>query len=162
MTSHAPTSLEAPALTVLRRLLLATLIFGTAGMDAELLLIGHIEGRLQVLPVLLLALACLSLVWLTSRPSRAAVRGVQALMTLSVLSGVAGIVLHYQGNTAFELEMYPDMAGLELVQKTLTGATPVLAPGSMALLGLVGLAAVLRHPLIQATAIVPSAKEASS
>ena len=162
MTSHAPTSLEAPALTVLRRLLLATLIFGTAGMDAELLLIGHIEGRLQVLPVLLLALACLSLVWLTSRPSRAAVRGVQALMTLSVLSGVAGIVLHYQGNTAFELEMYPDMAGLELVQKTLTGATPVLAPGSMALLGLVGLAAVLRHPLIQATAIEPSAKEASS
>lgn len=162
MTSHAPTSLEAPALTVLRRLLLATLIFGTAGMDAELLLIGHIEGRLQVLPVLLLGLACLSLVWLTARPSRAAVRGVQALMTLSVLSGVAGIVLHYQGNTAFELEMYPDMTGLELVQKTLTGATPVLAPGSMALLGLVGLAAALRHPLIQATAIEPSAKEASS
>ena len=33
MTSHVPTSLEAPALTVLRRLLLATLIFGTAGME---------------------------------------------------------------------------------------------------------------------------------
>ena len=71
-------------------------------------------------------------------------------------------MLHYQGNTAFELEMYPDMAGLELVQKTLTGATPVLAPGSMALLGLVGLAAVLRHPLMQATAIEPAAKEVSS
>jgi hypothetical protein len=27
-----------------------------------------------------------------------------------------------------------------LVQKTMTGATPVLAPGTMALLGLVGLA----------------------
>ena len=162
MTSHAPSLFEFPALAALRRFLLVTLIVGTAGMGAELLLIGHVEGRLQVLPVLLLALACLSLVWLAARPSRAAVRGVQALMTLSVLSGVAGIVLHYQGNTAFELEMYPDMAGLELVQKTLTGATPVLAPGSMALLGLVGLAAVLRHPLIQATAIEPAAKEASS
>jgi hypothetical protein len=38
--------------------------------------------------------------------------------------------------------MYPAMAGVELVRKPLTGATPVLAPGSMALLGLVGLAAV--------------------
>lgn len=162
MSSVTSTALELPALSALRRFLLATLIVGTAGMDAELLLIGHVEGRLQVLPVLLLALACLSLVWLAARPSRAAVRGVQALMTLSVLSGAVGIVLHYQGNTAFELEMYPDMAGLELVRKTLTGATPVLAPGSMALLGLVGMAAVLRHPLIQATAIEPSAKEASS
>lgn len=34
------------------------------------------------------------------------------------------------------------MSGLELVRETLTGATPVLAPGSMILLGLVGLAAV--------------------
>ena len=31
------------------------------------------------------------------------------------------------------------MQGIELVQKVLTGATPVLAPGSMALLGLIGL-----------------------
>ena len=162
MTSRAPSPFEFPALAALRRLLLATLVFGTAGMDAELLLIGHIEGRLQRLPVLVLGLACLSLVWLAARPSRAAVRGVQTLMTLSVLSGVVGIVLHFQGNTAFELEMYPDMAGLDLVQKTLTGATPVLAPGSMALLGLVGLAAVLRLPLIQAPAIEPSAKVASS
>jgi hypothetical protein len=38
--------------------------------------------------------------------------------------------------------MYPAMAGVELVRKTLSGATRVLAPGSMALLGLVGLAAV--------------------
>ena len=38
--------------------------------------------------------------------------------------------------------MYPSMAGMKLVRDTLTGATPVLAPGSMALLRLVGLAAV--------------------
>jgi len=162
MTSDPPTAIETPALTALRRFLLATLILGTAGMAAELLLIGHVEGQLQLLPVLLLPLACLSLVWLIAAPSRAAVRGVQALMTLSVVGGVAGVALHYQGNTAFELEMYPDMAGLELVQKTLTGATPVLAPGSMTLLGLVGLAAVLRHPLIQRTAVEPTAREVSS
>jgi hypothetical protein len=112
--------------------------------------------------VVLLALACLSLVWMAAAPGRAAVRTVQALMTLTAVSGVVGVVLHYRGNTAFELEMYPDLAGFELVQKTLTGATPVLAPGSMTLLGLVGLATVLHHPLIRKTALAPSAKEISS
>jgi hypothetical protein len=36
--------------------------------------------------------------------------------------------------------MYPTMSGVPLIVSTLTGATPVLAPGSMSLLGLVGLA----------------------
>jgi hypothetical protein len=70
-------------------------------------------------------------------------------MGLFVLSGGIGVVLHYQGNVAFELEMYPTLSGMELVSRTLTGATPVLAPGSMTLLGLVGLAATYRHPLVQ-------------
>jgi len=34
----------------------------------------------------------------------------------------------------------PSTSGLQLVQETATGATPVLAAGSMALLGMVGLA----------------------
>ena len=44
--------------------------------------------------------------------------------------------------------MYPAMGGLELVQKTLTGATPVLAPGSMTLLGLIGLTHTYKHPCL--------------
>jgi hypothetical protein len=38
------------------------------------------------------------------------------------------------------------MTGAELMRKTLTGATPVLAPGSMVLLGLVGFAALHEFP----------------
>ena len=161
MIADTLTPLEPSPLSTLRRILVATLIFGTAGMNAELLLIGHVEGQVQLLPVCVLTLACLAVIWLAIAPSRAAVRSVQVLMLLSVVSGVAGVLLHYQGNTAFELEMYPDLAGLELVQKTLTGATPVLAPGSMTLLGLVGLAAVLHHPLTRKTAPLQGAKEIS-
>ena len=40
--------------------------------------------------------------------------------------------------------MYPTMAGTELIGKTLTGATPVFAPGTMALLGGLGLVASYR------------------
>jgi hypothetical protein len=42
--------------------------------------------------------------------------------------------------------MYPTMEGAELIRKTMTGATPVLAPGTMALLGIVGLTYAYRHP----------------
>jgi hypothetical protein len=79
-------------------------------------------------------------------------------MVLFVASGVVGVVLHYQGNQAFELEMSPSRAGLSLITKTLTGATPVLAPGSMALLGLVGLAFTYRHPALGSQS-VPSKEE---
>jgi hypothetical protein len=126
----------------LRRFLLLTVMVGIVGMSLELVFIGHLEGLLQLVPIGLLPAGLIALAWHMSRPSRASARGVRLLMALFVASGLLGVGLHYQGNHEFELEMYPSMAGMELMRETLTGATPVLAPGSMALLGLVGLAAV--------------------
>jgi hypothetical protein len=131
-------------LGTLRRLLLFTLIAGVIGMGTELLLIGHVEGPLQIIPLALLAAGLVVLVWSLVRPTAASRRALQALMVLFVVSGAVGVVLHYRGNHAFELEMYPELAGWPLVGQTMTGATPVLAPGSMALLGLVGLAATFK------------------
>ncbi len=131
-------------LASLRRFLLVTLIAGAAGMGVELMFIGHVEDRLQLVPVVLLTAGVAALLWHAVRPGAASVRAVRLLMMLFVGSGVLGVGLHYRGNHEFEREMYPTMAGVELVRNTLTGATPVLAPGSMALLGLVGLAAVHR------------------
>jgi hypothetical protein len=129
-------------LAALRRFLLLTLMAGIAGMGLELLFIGHAEDRLQLVPLVLLPAGLVALAWHTVRPTQTSARGVRLLMALFVASGLLGVGLHYRGNHEFELEMYPAMAGIELVRETLTGATPVLAPGSMALLGLVGLAAV--------------------
>jgi len=126
----------------LRRFLLLTLVAGIVGMGLELLFIGHVEDRLQLVPIVLLPAGLIALVWHALSPSRASAWGVRLLMALFVASGLLGAGLHYRGNHEFELEMYPSMAGTELVRETLTGATPVLAPGSMALLGFVGLAAV--------------------
>ena len=131
-------------LTRLRRFLILTLIAGMGGMALELAFIGHFEDPLQLVPVVLLALGLVLLTWHAAWPRRASMRAVQVLMALFVASGLVGVGLHYRGNHEFEREMYPTMAGAELVGKTLTGATPVLAPGSMALLGLVGLAAVYK------------------
>jgi hypothetical protein len=82
------------------------------------------------------------------RAASCAIRTLQILMVVFVASGLIGVVLHYKGNEAFELEMSPSRTGLSLMSKTLTGATPVLAPGSMCLLGIVGLAFTHRHPAL--------------
>ena len=91
------------------------------------------------MPLVLLGIALPAVTWQLAAPRAASVRALQVLATL-FLAGVLGVGLHYDGNTAFELEMYPSTSGLQLVQKAVTGATPVLAPGSIALRGLVGLA----------------------
>jgi hypothetical protein len=132
----------------MRAYLLATLGVGMIGMAAELLLIGHRETAQQQIPLALLGVGVAALVWHAAAPRVATVRVLQIVMLLFVLSGAVGVVLHYRGNVEFELEMYPAMNGLELVQKTFTGATPVLAPGSMTLLGLIGLTHTYKHPCL--------------
>jgi hypothetical protein len=124
----------------IRRLLLALLVAGSLGTGLELLLLGHFEEYFQIVPLVLLAAGIATAAWhLVS--ARASVPALRWLMMLFIASGGAGIVLHYRGNVEFELEMYPALAGMEFIGKTLTGATPVFAPGTMALLGAIGLMA---------------------
>jgi hypothetical protein len=132
-----------------RQLLRVTLLIGLPGMTAELLLLGHFESAAQVLPLGLLGVGLAVLLWHLAAPSTASVRVLQGTMMLFVVSGGIGIGLHYDGNVEFELEMYPSMSGIELIRNTLSGATPVFAPGTMALLGLVGLALVYRDPALE-------------
>jgi hypothetical protein len=137
---------EDPVLSRVRAYLLAILACGIAGTEIELLLLGHFEGLTQMLPVALLPMGLLLVGWHAVAPSALTVKVFRIVMAAFVLSGVVGLALHFNGNREFELEMYPTMAGLELVRNTMTGATPVLAPGTMTLLGFVGLMHSYRHP----------------
>lgn len=130
----------------IRSWLLLILLFGILGAGCELLLLGHFESAPQWIPLVLLAAGAIVLCWHAALPSVASVRALQGTMTLFLFAGVIGVGLHYDGNVEFEREMYPTMGGFELVRRSVTGATPVLAPGTMALLGLIGLAHTYRHP----------------
>ncbi len=140
--SRSDSSPDTELIGRIRTFLLAVLIVGSVGAGLELLLLGHFEEITQVAPLVLLSGGLIVTTWHAVRPGAGSVRALAWLMMLFVVSGAIGIGLHYWGNLEFEREMYPSMAGLELVSKTLTGATPVLAPATMALLGAVGLAAV--------------------
>jgi hypothetical protein len=83
-------------------------------------------------------------------PGEGSVRGMRLLMFAFVAAGLAGTWFHYRGNADFELEITPDMPAWPLLKAALTGATPVLAPGSMIQLGLIGIAWCFRHPALNA------------
>ena len=137
---------ESETLASIRQLLLAALAIGVVGTSGELILLRHFDEPAQWIPVVALAAAVPILLWHAAASSAATVRTLQALMLVFVVLGVIGVGLHYDGNVEFERELHPGERGWEFVRKTVAGATPVLAPGSMVLLGLIGLAHAYRHP----------------
>ena len=133
-------------LTRLRRGLMVLLVAGLAGTGTELLLMGHTEDLAQLIPLILIGLSLLTVGWHVLKKSTASLRVFRGIMLLTMVSGVAGSLLHYKGNVEFEIESMPGLEGLELFQQSMTGATPALAPGTMILIGALGLLWTLGHP----------------
>jgi disulfide bond formation protein DsbB len=111
--------------------------------------LGHTEETQQWIPLLTLGLGLVACIALAARPSPVTVKTFRVVMVLFVVAAMAGLYFHYSGNAEFELEMYPSMRGMELFRESMTGATPSLAPGMLAQLGLLGLAITWKHPALR-------------
>ena len=135
-------------LAVVRSTVLAVLLIAMVGTGLELLLLGHFEALSQLIPIGLILMALGLLIVYAVSGGALILRLFQVVMALFVVAGVTGIVLHYRSNVEFELELYPAMAGMEFLTKVLTGAIPVLAPGTMIHLGLLGAIYTFRHPVL--------------
>jgi hypothetical protein len=128
---------------LLRRWVLALLVFGLLGTVTELVLLSHYEQPMQLVPVVLIVIALAVIAWQAMRHNAASLRALQVVMGLFVLAGFAGMVAHFRGSVEFQLELDPDMSNWELLEKVLRAkAPPVLAPGMMLQFGLLGLAYV--------------------
>ena len=130
-------------LGLLRRWILVIILLGIIGTVTELLLLEHYEEPLQYVPLVLLAAALLVMAWLAASYNAASLRAMQIVMVLYVLSGFAGFIAHFVGSAEYQLELDPDMSTLDMLEKILHAkAPPLLAPGMMLQLGLLGLAYV--------------------
>jgi hypothetical protein len=135
--------------SAMRRLLLLILTLGMLGTAADLLLLKHFEDVWQLPPLLVIVFALFAMAWvvLSSRP--VAVIAMRVSMVAFIVVGLAGILLHYNGNSEFQREIDPNLAGWDLIVKVLTAkAPPALAPASMIQLGLLGLLYTYRHPAV--------------
>lgn len=140
-----------PTIAAFRRLLLGVLVLGLVGTLTELLLLAHWDGWRQWLPLVLLGAGVVAVSAVGIAPSRATVWSLRSVMMVSLVVGAIGVWFHYRGNVEFEVEMSPEVAGWRLFAEAMTGATPALAPGAMAWIGLLGLLVTWRHPAARTT-----------
>lgn len=130
-----------------RQLILALIAIGAGGLLTELVLIEHYDEPWQWAPVVALGLTLAGCAALAARPGRGTMRAFQGIMSACLVLGAIGVILHLKGNLEFELEGAPALRGWPLYREVLKGATPALAPGALAQLGLLGLLYAYRHPL---------------
>ncbi len=125
---------------LVRGLVLAVLAIGLLGTITELVLLEHYEQVLQLVPVVLIAAALVAIVWQLIAKDAGSLRAIEIIMYLFVLAGFAGVVAHFHGSAEFQLDLNPAMSTWELLEKVMRAkAPPLLAPGMMLQMGLLGL-----------------------
>jgi len=134
-----------------RRVLLAILALGIAGSLTELILLNHTEDVFQWVPLILLAAGGAALVWHSaSGGGGASVRLLRWLSCGFVAAGLAGVYFHFQGSAEFKLESQPNLAGMALFWQAIRAKTPpILAPGTMVQLGLLGFVYTYKHSILE-------------
>jgi hypothetical protein len=133
---------------VLRRLRLFLLVLSAAlfvGTLIELWLVNHKQDAVQILAFVFCGLGLLSTVGVLIRRSTATIRILRACMLLVVLGSLFGIYEHVTNNIEFEREIHPNSSTRQLLMKGLGGANPLLAPGTLAVAGLLAVAASYKH-----------------
>ena len=141
---------ERSVLDKVRRILLAILALGMAGSLTELILLKHTEDLIQWVPLVLLGAGGAVLAWHIASGGAASLRLMRWVMGGFVAAGIAGVYFHFQGSAEFKLESQPTLAGMALFWQAIRAKTPpLLAPGAMVQLGLLGLAYTYKHPVLK-------------
>jgi hypothetical protein len=123
----------------LRQLLLGVIAIGIVGLEVELAFLRHADSFEQWIPHVTLFIGLLATAAVYFRPGRATLRAFQTMMIVFLIVGLLGVYYHLRGNVQFALERDPSLSGARLLWKALRGASPALAPGALAQLGLLGL-----------------------
>lgn len=132
----------------LRSFLLIVVEFVYLGTLAELVLEEHVKEPLQLIPFGLCGLGVLAVLAVLFRPQRNTILVMRAIMVVAALGSLLGIYLHLAANFEFELEMRPNATAGDVIRQALMGASPLLAPGILALGAILAIAATYYHPAL--------------
>ncbi len=121
---------------------MSSLIF--LGAAAELLLISHVESTIQLIPLGLCALGLGMAIWVHYLQSDSAVLWTRRSMVLICLGSIYGIYEHFRHNLELELEIRPNADWTAVIGEALTGASPMLASGILALAAILLFASLKR------------------
>ncbi len=129
----------------LRRFLLTLAMFIFAGTLLELWLVQHYQDAIQWLAFIIAGVGLLAVLLVVVRTTRVTILLLRIFMMLTIVGSLFGIYEHVSNNIAFALEIQPNLAMRELWLKGLSGANPLLAPGSLVIAALLALAARYKY-----------------
>lgn len=118
-----------------------------AGTLLELYLVNHNEDAVQWIAFVLAGLGLLVSLIVLARRGPATVRLLRWCMVLVIVGSVFGVYQHVSNNIAFEMEILPGASSRHLFWRGLSGANPFLAPGTLAIAGLLSLAATYKFAI---------------
>ncbi len=119
------------------------------GTAVELFLAEHTESPIQLLPFLLCGIGLLAVLAALLRPRRGTLVALRLIMGLLAAGSVFGVYEHIENNLAFELEIRPGAGLGDVWFEALKGASPLLAPGILALAAILAIAATYYHPALE-------------
>jgi len=115
----------------------------------ELFFLSHWTETIQLLPFVLSGWGLIVLGLTYFRPSPATMSLLRWSMLVIGLCSLIGVYEHMANNLGFQMEIQPNATTWELIQATLEGANPVLAPGILALGAAIGWTAVYGHSALE-------------
>ena len=133
----------------LRRFLLVIAGLLLAGTVLELWVINHTEEPIQWLPFILCGIGLVAVGAALLRPQRRVLLGLRWLMGAVTLGSVFGVIEHIESNLGFVLEIHPNATTEQILTGALGGASPLLAPGMLALAAILAIAATYYHPALK-------------
>lgn len=119
------------------------------GTAVELWLTEHMESLVQIVPFVLCGVGVVALGVALLAPRRRTLFVLRAVMGFIALGSLFGIYEHFEHNLAFELEIRPRATAGAVMGEALHGASPMLAPGILALAAVLAVAATYYHPVLQ-------------
>ena len=125
----------------LRLFYLGLAAFMCVGTVAELLLLNHTDGGVQLIPFVLCGLGFVAILSVIFKPEQKTVWAMRFIMIITMIGSLFGMVEHLQGNLEFARELHASMSEMELFLETIQGANPLLAPGMLAVGALIALGA---------------------
>ena len=133
---------------VLRRLRLFLLVLSSllfVGTLLELYLVNHKEDAIQWLAFVFAGLGLLVTLAALARRGPKTVLLLRWTMLLVIVGSLFGIYEHVSNNIAFEREIQPNATLSRLLWRGVSGANPLLAPGTLAIAALLSLAATYKY-----------------
>ena len=129
------------------------LLWVTAGLflgtPLELWLAEHTGDWQQWIPFVLCAVGLVAVVSALRALGRGTLLALRGAMVGIGAGALYGIYAHLTANVEFELEIRPSAGLGDVMWDALQGASPLLAPGILALAALLGAAATFWHPALK-------------